>query len=132
MAQSGDAVKPPSERLTRALRLGFIWVAFLGDLVRTRIPSCRLVEPRERTGAVRRRQRGHHSQSLYTVLAVQCYGLNSKQISTKRIDAPMVGTTKVYSGVGADIVMESIALRRKSRGNSFGINKPWQCASIPM
>jgi len=26
----------------------------------------------------------------------------------------------------------AITLRRKSRGNPFGINKPWQCAFIPM
>lgn len=49
----------------------------------------RSAEPRrERTGDASRRQRGHHSQNLYTVLAVQCYGLNSKQISTRRIDSP--------------------------------------------
>src|SRR6266404_6449721 len=28
---------------------------------------------------------------------------------------------------GADIVMESITLRRKSRLNPFGINRPWKC-----
>jgi hypothetical protein len=30
------------------------------------------------------------------------------------------------------LAITAFALRRKSRGNPFGINKPWQCAFIPM